>query len=185
MAGVYGSAPNWAHIANNVPSMLGVIGTLGTADTTGSALTLPFSVDASTGAAYVIDLSTSQSGTQPISGTVTTTSKPSTPILTYGTFGAGTIGTLVAGPGVGTSIYVTSFSIDGDITALGTPDVVLSFGTVQNGSGVIFRGGLPTNTPFGQTFALPISNNQTNAPLTFMQLAAGGTVTWNVSYFVQ
>ena len=85
---------------------------------------------------------------------------------------------------MGTSIYVCSFSIDGDITALGTPDMVLSFGTVQSGVGVIFRGGIPTTTPFGQSFTYPINAGLTNTPLTFMQLAGGGTVSWNISYFI-
>lgn len=118
-------------------------------------------------------------------GAITINSKPGSQILTYGTSTIGTIGTLVAAGGAGTSIYVTSFSIDGDVTAIGTPDIVLGFGTVQNGSGVIFRGALPTTTPFGQTFPFPISNNQTNTPLTFMQLSGGGTIAFNVSYFVQ
>lgn len=116
---------------------------------------------------------------------VTLNSKPGSQILSYGTSTTGTIGTLVAAPGVGTSIYVTSYAIDGDVTALGTPDIVFGFGTVQNGTGVIFRGGLPTTTPFGQSLSFPISANLTNTPLTFMQLAGGGTVAFNVSYFVQ
>lgn len=54
---------------NQVFSQLGVIGTLGTADTKGTALTLPAAVDPQTGAWFVKDLNSS-SGTTPVSGTV-------------------------------------------------------------------------------------------------------------------
>ena len=120
-----------------------------------------------------------------VGGSVTVNSKPQMTISSYGTFGNGTIGTLVAAPGVGTSIYVTSFALDGDVSALGTPDIVLSFGTVQSGNGMIFRGGLPTTSPVQQAFAYPVSGSVTNTPLTFMQLSGGGTMSWNISYFIQ
>ena len=217
-----GTTVNNAHKAfDGVPSMLAVIGTLGTADVTGTALTLPLAVEEATGALYVQDLSgvtgtenvkilngtltalangtiTAGTLTNLVSGTInalasgtitagtfTLNSKPGSQILSYGTTAAGTLGTLVNAGGVGTAIYVTSFSIDGDVTALGTPDLVLSFGTVQNGAGVIFRGALPTTTPFGQAFNFPVSGNLTNTPLTFMQLSGGGTIDWNITYFIQ
>jgi hypothetical protein len=41
---------------NQVFTNIGVIGTLGTADTRGTALTLPFGVDPRNGAAYVVPL---------------------------------------------------------------------------------------------------------------------------------
>lgn len=49
-----GSIVNFGHIGGgNEHSIIGVVGTLGTADTSGTALTIPFSADATTGAMYV------------------------------------------------------------------------------------------------------------------------------------
>lgn len=57
------TAVNSAHFdANQHPSMTGVLGTLGTADTQGTALTLPVGVDPSTGAIYTIEIGTSGGG---------------------------------------------------------------------------------------------------------------------------
>ena len=234
----FAAAVNQPHnVQGPIYSVIGVIGTLGTADVSGTAQTLPIGVEAATGAMYVKDLSAA-TGTQSVSGTVVVSNVAggtvvvsniatgtialgtvkitdgggniiggralanATPmnvaindqsgnhvpssknVLSYGTVAAGTLGTLVNAAGVGTPIYVQSFSIDGDVTALGTPDVVLSFGTVQSGAGVIFRGALPTTTPFGQAFAIPVNANVTNTPLTFMQLSGGGTIAWNITYFV-
>lgn len=118
-----------------------------------------------------------------LSGTIQLNPKPNINILTYGTVSAGTIGTLVAAPGAGTAIYVCSYAIDLDSTALGTPDVCISFGTQTGGTAVIFRGG--DTTPFGQTFIYPVNAGITATALTWLQLAGGGTVSINISYFTQ
>lgn len=62
---------NCSHFdGNQVPTVTGVIGTLGTADTKGTSLALPMSVDPSTGAAYVYNLgpagTTQAAGTQDV-----------------------------------------------------------------------------------------------------------------------
>lgn len=50
--------PYVAHFdGNQVPSMMGVVGTLGTSDTGGTSLPMPIGVNETTGAMYVQDLS--------------------------------------------------------------------------------------------------------------------------------
>lgn len=107
-------------------------------------------------------------------------------ILTTGTAGTLGVGTLVAAPGVGTAIYVCSFSVDGDSSVLGTAEVILSFGTVVTGSGVLFRATLATlNDVANQSFPYPVNGGLTNTPLTYKIQSGAGTVSWNVSYFIQ
>lgn len=66
--------PNVAHFdANQVPTVMGVIGTLGTADVGGTALSLPVGVNPATGAMFVQDLS-GAGGTTNIQGSVIVTS---------------------------------------------------------------------------------------------------------------
>lgn len=47
------TAPFVPHVSGHVASEMGVVGTLGTSDTAGTARILPFSVNPTTGAAYV------------------------------------------------------------------------------------------------------------------------------------
>ena len=69
---------NAAHFDDNqVPTVMGVIGTLGTADTGGTAKSLPISINPDTGAMYVQDLS-GASGTSNV-------------MVVGGTLGAGTM----------------------------------------------------------------------------------------------
>lgn len=56
---------------NQVPTIMGVVGTLGTADTGGTAQTLPFGVDPITGAMFVNMLSGSLTAANPSAGTIT------------------------------------------------------------------------------------------------------------------
>ncbi len=108
-----------------------------------------------------------------------------TNILLANAVGTAAIGTLVAAPGVGTSIYVTSFSIDGDSTVLGTAEVCLSFGTAQTGTAVLFRATLATlNDVAIQSYAYGVNGGITNTPLTYLIVSGAGTVSWNVQYYV-
>lgn len=90
-------AGNSAHTdGNQNSSLLAVIGTLGTADVGGTALTLPVGVDPSTGALFVNDLA-GQSGTNNVkvtSGTVLNTGT-NVNVVNVGTFTM-TTGTLAA-----------------------------------------------------------------------------------------
>lgn len=49
----HGTPPFVPHISNKVPANMGVVGTLGTSDTGGTARVLPMGVNDQTGAAYV------------------------------------------------------------------------------------------------------------------------------------
>lgn len=64
--------PYAPHYSNEVPSMMGVEGTLGTTDTGGTARNIPIGVNPATGAVYVQDLS-GASGTTNIQGSVQVT----------------------------------------------------------------------------------------------------------------
>lgn len=110
---------------------------------------------------------------------------PSINILSTGTAGTLGVGTLVAAPGVGTAIYVCSYSVDGDSSALGTAEAILSFGTAVTGSGVLFRATLNTlNDPSQLAYAHPVNGGLTNTPLTYKIQSGAGSIAWNVTYFV-
>lgn len=123
--------------------------------------------------------------TNNVQGTTQLNPIPSVNILTVGTSGTVAIGTLVAAPGVGTSIYVCGFSIDGDSTTLGTADVCLSFGSATSGSAVLFRATLATlNDVASRDFTYAVNAGITNSPLTFQIVNGAGTVSWSAQYFI-
>ncbi len=134
---------------NQVYSMLGVIGTLGTADVGGTAYTLPVGIDPSTGAIYVNDLS-GGAGTTTVkmtigtinAGTIDLLKAGTITALANGTIGAGTLNTLgtlsnllagsiavVAGTGVITSGSITVIAGTGVVTS---GSIVVTAGTVSN-----------------------------------------------------
>ncbi len=118
----FGSAVNSGHIdANRIPSITGVQGTLGTADVTGSAMTLPFGVDPSTGAMYVNILAGAGAASNPTSGTLST-------LGTVGTI-LGIGGTVqVSGASAGTNVNI----VTGSQQTLGTVGTVTNLGQVYN-----------------------------------------------------
>lgn len=158
-------------------SMLGVVGTLGTADTGGTAQILPIGVDPLTGAQYVEVL-----GTVTTNGAIIGISTYGT----YGTTGASVFGTLVGGTssGAGTEIFVTSLSIQIPSTA-GSQNVSVGFGTnggtFHQGTGAIFMGNFVAGGGISKFFDPPI-NSGTNAQLTYFQSGAG-TISVNITYF--
>lgn len=108
-------------------------------------------------------------------------------ILTYGTQFAATAaayGTLVgsASVGAGTSTWVSSITID---NPAGTVLTMVGFGTALNGSSVLWRGVLGTQTAPGVVLPLP---QVTNAGMTNQDLVvytgAAGTVDVTVKYFI-
>jgi hypothetical protein len=137
---------------NQAFSMLGVIGTLGTADVKGSALTLPVGVEESTGAMYVYNLgpagTTTPAGTQDVnivSGTVVTSMGDLTggtiDILTDGTVGikgtvpvSGTVTTSMGDLTGGTIDIITdgTIGIKGTVPVSGT--VTTSMGDLTGGT---------------------------------------------------
>lgn len=119
-------------------------------------------------------------------GTIQINPIPSQNILTTNASGTAAIGTLVAAPGVGTSIYITSYAIDGDSTTLGTAELILSFGTVISGSGVLFRATLNTlnDVAIMNYGAYPVNAGITNTPLTYLIKTGAGSISWNITYFI-
>lgn len=127
---------NSAHFDGPNPSVIGVVGTLGTADTGGTALTLPIGVNPATGAMYVQDLSGASGTTNVLlvggtlnAGTVTTTLTLNTGTIT--TIAAGTLNTLGT---VGTlnGIAAGDNNIGNMDVATGTVTLVSTVTTVSN-----------------------------------------------------
>ena len=159
-----GTPPFVSHFdGNQVPSMMGVVGTLGTADAGGTSQTLPIGVNPSTGAMYVEDLSstggttnvmilggTLNSGTLNTLGTLGSVSNigvihnagsiQALPQVSIGTIPQVSVGTL---PTVSLTDYGTNINIvTGTINSI--PQV--SVGTVPNplGSVVVTVGTITT-----------------------------------------
>ena len=120
-------------------------------------------------------------------GTARLDSRTTQNVLSYGTTvglsGAG-YGTLVgsASVGAGTSTWIQDFSI---INPAGTATCLLGFGTVLNGTSVIFKGVLGTQTVGGiqKSFNKPVNCGMTNQDLV-LYLSGAGTVDVSVSYFI-
>lgn len=131
--------PNVAHFdANQVPTAMGVEGTLGTSDTGGTALPLPFAVDALSGAAF----------TKQINGTITSLPDPlGSVVVTVGTVtNTGTNVNIVSGSLVGTLLGGTlqAGTVNASIVSSnGTITRIQNVGTVE--SGTLQRNSLPVS----------------------------------------
>jgi len=105
-----GTPPFLAHFdPNKVPTITGVVGTLGTADQLGTARAMPIGVDPATGAAYVYNLgpagTTTQTGTMQIIGL-----RHADEFATLVSSGTSTLGTIKGGVS-GSAIYITGLVI--------------------------------------------------------------------------
>lgn len=129
-------------------------------------------------------ITTLQNGTVVSNGGVQGSINPrsSKTIQTYGTTTTGTIGTLVAAQGAGTSIWVQSCDIS---SHNGTVDTVVSFGLASGGTSVVNRGNYGAQGGIAKTFPNPINGQVTNSALTWNVLGGSGTVSYNVTYFVE
>ncbi len=159
---------------------IGTLGTLGLGTITGNLGTIG-TLGTITNLGQVYNAGTLQAGTIQLNPV------PTQNILTIGTAGTLGVGTLVGSQGVGTAIYVTSYAIDGDSSALGTAEVILSFGTAVTGTAVLFRATLNSlNSVASHNFgAFPVNAGITNTPLTYLIQSGAGSIAWNVSYFVK
>lgn len=109
---------------------------------------------------------------------------PSSPITNFGTLGtaaSATYGTLVAAPGIGTSLYINDLSI---VSYSGTTDYMVAFGTGVTGAGVLARGLFAPSSGIEKVFPLANNGNLTNTPLVFW-INGAGTGYINVSYFTK
>jgi len=139
---------------NQVMSVIGVIGTLGTADIGGTALTLPIGVAPLTGAMYVHDLS-GAGGTTNIQGTVAisggTMQLSGTPNVTLigGTLNAGTV-TVGSISAIG-QVHNAGTLAGGTLGQLTNGSIVVTAGTVTVGNigtlGTLQSGTVSVNTP--------------------------------------
>ena len=127
--------PYVAHFdGNQVPTVMGVEGTLGTADAGGTARPLPIGVNPVNGAMYVQDLSGAAGTTNVVivggtlnAGTITTTLALDSG--TISTIAAGTLNTLGT---VGTVIGVGTVTNLGSVTNIGNSGTTTGVGVVSN-----------------------------------------------------
>lgn len=140
-----------------------------------------------TGSIVVIGFAQSQLGTLNSgtinAGTVTASFNPKpvvNTIVSAGTTTNGTIGTLVAAQGVGTTSYITGFHV---LAVSGTPEVLLSYGLQATGAQVIARGVFPAGGGIARDKTYPHGYGTTNSAVTFNVLSGSGTVSWSVDYF--
>ena len=123
-----GTPPFIPHFSGGIPASMGVVGTLGTADTGGTAEQLPFGVNPSTGAMYVQDLSgaSGTSNVNVVGGTLGALTNGSINILT---------GTVNRVHDVGTLGSITNIGVihnAGTIAAL--PTLNITTATITTGS---------------------------------------------------
>lgn len=156
---------NAAHFDDNqTPTIMGVIGTLGTADTGGTARSLPIGVNPLTGAMYAeapLNIGTSYG--------------------TLGTTGLAMIGTLISASGAGTYQYINGLSI---VVASGTVDcAITSVGTVAgpNGEGILARGQFPPGGGIARNFG-PTMRSGTNGTIGYW-MGGAGTAYFTVQYW--
>lgn len=199
------TATNSGHFdANNVPSITGVIGTLGTADVKGTAATLPFSVDSTTGAAYVYLITTLDSTNDSVAigggtinaGTFTSTGTNVNIVTgtqqTLGTVGVlnnGTLALVTRVENVGTlevgSVVVTSLPSSGTLLNLasGTLAAVTAVTTVTTVSNLtqgtvrISLGTITTGSLTTVASLLSGSVNLLTGTVTSVSNLAAGTIT--------
>ena len=136
---------NAAHFDDNqVPTMMGAIGTLGTADAGGTAKSLPIGVNPATGAMYVEDLSGASGTTNVLvvggtlnAGTVTATAVLDTGTITTIVAGTqNTLGTVGAVNNIVTGTLATAGTVTGVgvVSNLTNGSVVMTIGTLTTGS---------------------------------------------------
>ena len=189
---------NAAHFDDNqIPTTMGAIGTLGTADTGGTAKALPLSVDGTTGAAHVylitkldstndsvtIGAGTVTSVTNLAGGTVRHNEIPvniGTSYGTVGTTGAAVWGTLIAASGAGTYQYVSGVDV---VVASGTVDVAVTNIGIggSTGAGILARGQFTPGGGISKDFD-PIIRSGTNGTISYW-LGGAGTAAITVQYW--
>jgi hypothetical protein len=166
---------NSAHFdGNQIPTMMGVVGTLGTADVQGTALSIPIGADPATGAAYVYNLGPAGSvslgditgGTidQITNGSIVVTA--GTVTTTMGDLSGGTIDLLTTG-----SISNLAMLHAGTITQVGT---VQNIGVVHN------AGTLAGGTIAGAGVVTTVSN-VTNGTIRVTAGTVAQSGAWNVT----
>lgn len=142
----FGTPPFASHAGGqNDSSMMGVVGTLGTADTGGTAQILPMAVDPSTGAVYVNILAGAGAASNPTAGTLST---------------LGTVGTIL---GIGGTVTVTGASAGTNVNIVtGTQQTLGTVANLNNGSVILQSGTLTAGTLPVVTTVSNLTNGSVN-----------------------
>lgn len=115
-------------------------------------------------------------------GTVKLNPLPATFTITSGgTTSAGTIGTLISAPAVGTTMYITGFHV---LQVSGTAETVLSFGLQTSGNQVLAHGSFPAGGGIAEPKTFPSGYGATGTALTWNILSGSGTIDLHVDYFL-
>jgi len=118
-----------------------------------------------------------------VGGTIRNDSRPTQNILTYGTTfggGAAAYGTLIAPPGVGTSIWINDVSI---VNTAGTITCAVTWGSAVVGTAVVAKGSFGATGGIQKSFPKAVNGGATNTAL-MAYVGAAGTADFVVSYFV-
>ena len=141
---------------------------------------------------YLAEISNIQTGTLAVvsnltngsvnilTGTVSLNPKPSITLSSFATVTTAANGTLVAAPGVGTSIYVSAVSIS---VITGTQESLVSFGTAQTGGQVLERGLFSTGGGLLGAYSFPVTGGVTDTPLTWNTISGNGSIAISVKYW--
>lgn len=112
-------------------------------------------------------------------GTVRVNSIPTVHTLTFGTTTTGTIGTLVAAPSAGSAILIDSLDV---AVNSGTAEVLVSYGLVSTGNGVVTRGNFVAGGGISKNPTNSIGGSTTGSALTYNILSGSGTVSYSLAY---
>lgn len=170
-----GTPPFVPHFSNEVPSELGVVGTLGTSDTGGTSQLIPFSADPTTGAQYVYLLTKLDATNDSVNiggGTAQFNPVPVPTMLqfgTQGTAGGSFFATISAASGAGTKHYISGVDV---VMESGTADVRVLAGTAIQGTGVLAAGKFPAGGGISKNFN-PAFATGTNSELIYHFVGAG------------
>jgi hypothetical protein len=115
-------------------------------------------------------------------GTVRLNPVPTVHWMPFGTTTTGTIGTLVAAPSAGSAILLDSLDIS---LQSGTAEVLVSYGLVTTGNGVVMRGNFGVLGGLSKTYASPLGGSITGSALTYNILSGSGTVSYSIGYAIQ
>lgn len=117
-----------------------------------------------------------------VKGTSQSNPIPTINLIPFSTTSTGTIGTLVAAPSAGSSVWINDVSIN---SHNGTVDALVSYGLTTNGTSVILRGNYGAQGGQQRSFPSAINGGGiTGSAVTFNILGGSGTVTYNISYFI-
>jgi hypothetical protein len=115
-------------------------------------------------------------------GTVRINPNPTIHWMPFGTTTTGTIGTLVAAPSAGSAVLLNSLDIS---CQSGTAEVLVSYGLVTTGNGVVNRGNYVAGGGLSKTYSYPLGGSISGSALTYNILSGSGTISYSIGYAIQ